>query len=84
MAKKTTRIKQGIGAEECQAAVKRLNLTKTNAPNVGRDSNGVLHNIPVWERYSPEERAHLLRMLTLNVRGFDDPTVTQVSPQPRP
>jgi hypothetical protein len=67
---------------ECVAAVKRLNLQKTNQPNVGRDSNGVMHSIPVWEKYSPIERLYLLKRLTVAVRGFDREEAEGISSRP--
>jgi hypothetical protein len=67
---------------ECVAAVKRLNLAKTNRPNVGCDTNGVMHNIPVWEKFTPEESLYLLRLLTLAVRGFDQDETDRASLPP--
>ena len=62
--------------DECNAAVRRLNLTPTNVPTVRRDADGNPHNIPDWARYTPEERVRLIRRLAVAVRGFDDQPAT--------
>lgn len=67
---------------ECQAAVKRLNLKKTNSPSVGICKNGIAHSIPNWAEFTPPERAYLLRRLELNVRGFDGPSPEELRPLP--
>jgi hypothetical protein len=53
------------------AAVTHLGLRRTAVAGVFVGTDGTYYNVPHPARYTPEQRARIIEMLTIKVRGYD-------------
>ncbi len=60
----------GLTIEEYNGAVGRLHLKASAVADVYFDPDGMSYNVPNGARFTPEQRAEIIGMLTVKVRGY--------------
>lgn len=53
------------------AAVARLGLRKTPVAEVFAGLDGMHYSVPAPGRYTPDQRARIIEVLTIKVRGYE-------------
>jgi len=62
-----------VTERDYHAAVRKMGLRPTDIPNVYRDANGDVHNVPDPANMPPAVRLGVIRRLKKSL-GLDDPT----------